>query len=353
MSAPKTAPHTFAMIIWGYHKQLFQFSAIENYHLHALAVAKELGYELEAYLINAHVRMEDDPNFDPAIKTTYHRGNLGLIRFLWKHRNSIVYANTVFWQNFVFVPLICRFAIFMAGDSIKRRSAIKQWIETTALRGYWRVRLVSPGEKTFLLSQGVPAKKCFVAPMPLDTKLFTPAHTPGIGLVFLGNVTPDNDFPTILAAVADVAERYPDVVLNIIGEIRIPEFHDLVAKHGIEKNIVLHGQKTHAEIAQLLPTFAVSVSTVISSGQHLSIYESALSGLSLCIPDTMQFNTVFQDFAHFHPLYDSAKLAQNIRDCLADPTAARERALACAAFVCAEYSAEALTPKMRALFTFD
>ncbi len=344
-------PDTFVTILWGYHSQLFRFAPIENYHLHALKIAKELGYRTEAYLISWKADIKDDPNVDRSISVTYHSGTLGMIRFLWRHRHSVVYANTVIWQNFLLVPLISKYAIFMAGDSIKRRSAFKQWIETTALRGYWRVRLVAPGEKTFLLSEGVPEKKCWVVPMPLATELFKPAAAPGTGLAYLGNVTPDNDFPTILAALAKVRAVRPETQLHILGEVRIPEWEQLVESNGVRDGIVLYGQKTHAEIAQLLPAFSICVSSVISSGQHLSIYESALSGLALCIPDTMQFNSVFAGMALFHPLYNAEKLGNNILYYLENPDERGRHAKAAESFVRTNFTAAVLEPRMKTLFT--
>lgn len=341
----------FVSIIWGYHAQLFNFTPVENYHLHALKIAKELGYTPEVYLIAPRVAIENDPNFDPDITVTHHRGTRGMIRFLWKHRNSVVYANTVIWQNFVLVPILCRFAVFMAGDSIRRRSWLKQKIETLALHGYWRVRLVAPGEKTFLLSEGIPKRKAWVVPMPLATDLFAPAATPGRDLVFLGNVTPDNDFPTILAALALVSQKIPDIKLHILGEVRIPEWDALVAENTVQGNIVLHGQQTHAQIASILPSFSICVSSVISSGQHLSIYESALAGLGLCIPNTMQFNSVFTDMALFHELYDSAGLAHNILQYLEQPALRSTHAQKAERLVREQFTAEVLEPKMKALFT--
>ena len=148
-----------------------------------------------------------------------------------------------------------------------------------------------------------------------------------------------------------MSKKNPDTKLHILGEVRIPEWDALVEANAVQNNLVLHGQQTHAQIATILPSFSICVSSVISSGQHLSIYESALAGLGLCIPNTMQFNSVFTDMALFHELYDSTGLAHNILQYLEQPELRSAHAKRAELLVREQFTAAVLEPKMKALFT--
>ncbi len=351
VSAVKPQPE-FVSIIWGYHKQFYGFSKVQNYQLEPLLLAKEKGYRPIAYMIDARVKISDDPNYRPGIEVAEHRDTPHMIAFLWRHRNALVYANSVIWQNLLLVPLLCRKAIFMAHDSIARRSKLKQFIENLALHGYWRIRVIAPGEKEFLVREGISPEKIFIAPIALDVALFKPAALPGKDIVYVGNVTPDNDIATILRAVLLARAQFPEIKLHIIGEVRVPEFHALVRQLGLKEAVVEHGFVPHQELADILPKFAIFVSSVISSGQHLSVFEAALSGLALCLPDTMQFNTVFKGAAQFHSLYSADQLATNILAYLADPKTAQRDNEKARALIMRGYTKEVTQQKLIELFSF-
>ncbi len=347
-----TQQKVFVSIIWGYHKQFFGFSKVQNYQLNALRLAKEAGYKTIGYMISPTVRIQDDPHFDPETQIVKYDGLWQMIRFLWINRHALVYANSVIWQNFLLVPLFCRKTVFMAHDSIIRRSRLKQFIETAALRFYWRIRVIAPGEKEFLVRQGIASGKIFVVPIAIDTYLFKPNITPGNDIVYLGNVTPDNDLPTILRAFAQVHMNKPKIKLHIIGEIRIPEFHELVDHLGIRSSIKEHGYIPHSELSRLLPTFAIFVNSAISSGQHLSVYEAALSGLALCLPNTIQFNTVFTDCALFHSLYNPDQLAINLNKYLENIELAHDHNIKARKLIIHGYTEMITDKKLDELFSF-
>lgn len=343
-------PENFVSIIWGYHKQFYGFSAAQNYQLAPLRLAKEAGYKTIAFMIDERADITKDPSFDPDTKVIRYKGVINFIKFLWNHRDDLVYANSVIWQNFFIVPFICKYAVFMAHDSIARRASIRQKIQNFALTHYWRVRVIAAGEKDFLIQQKISADKIFVAPMPLDSRLFKPASTAGKDIVFLGNVTPDNDIGTILKALKILSMRYPHIKLHIIGEVRVPEFYRYRDQLGITGNIVEHGYVTHQKLAELLPQFLIFVSSVISSGQHLSVFEAALSGLALCIPNTMQFSTVFKEAALFHPLYDDKALAENFMKYLSDPALIKRHNQRARDIIEESYSVERTNKQIKELF---
>ena len=97
----------FISIIWGYHEQLYTFSSVENYHLHALKVAKDLGYKPTAFLFDSKANIENDPNFDKDFEVVYYTGLFSYLYFLWSNRKNIFYANTFVWKSLI-VSLLCK-----------------------------------------------------------------------------------------------------------------------------------------------------------------------------------------------------------------------------------------------------
>lgn len=344
-------PGQFVSVIWGYHSQFYGFSKVQNYHLSVVDLARQLGYRTVILSMGERADITKDPNFDTQTEVVRYRSLWQFFRFLRRHRHSTVYANSVVWQNFL-LPFICRRAVFMAHDSIRRRSAFKQWLENLALRAYWRVRVIAPGERDFLERQGIDPKKVFVVPIAVDTSLFTYRETERRDIVHLANVTPDYDIPTVLRAFAEARRQVPGVRLHTIGEVRVPEFRSLVSSLGLGDAVVDHGALPHSKIAELLPGFAVYVTSVISSGQTLAAFEAALSGCALCLPDTMQFNSVFLGAALLHPLHDHRRLAENLVRYLQGESLARQHNAVARALIEQGYSQSTVNRKLRELFNF-
>ena len=63
---------TFVSIIWCYPKYFYNFAKEEHYHLHALKIAKDLGYEVVVLIRNEVGIIENDPLFDKSTKVIYY-----------------------------------------------------------------------------------------------------------------------------------------------------------------------------------------------------------------------------------------------------------------------------------------
>ncbi len=85
----------FVSIIWGYSTHMYAFAPEENYHLHALKVAKELGYKPCAIVRDGKKQMIDDPHFDPDIEVIDYKNAFQF--FFHVIRLSIV--KSVFYVN--------------------------------------------------------------------------------------------------------------------------------------------------------------------------------------------------------------------------------------------------------------
>ena len=351
----KNKPTNFTSIIWGYHKQLAKLSPLENYHLHDLKVAMDLGYKTEAMMIVSSAKIEDDANFPLGRITVNYYHNIGqYLLFLWRHRQNIIYANTFTWHSLI-SPLICRRAIFMGHDSVIRKTRLKQLLQDISFHLFSRIRVISAEEKDFLIQRGVKAEKIFVVPLTIDVSQFSSLQTDLArhNLIFLGNVTEDKNSPDILRALAIVKKKINDIKLEVVGEVRDPAFDKLCAELNLKDNIIVHGFISHDQLLPYLLKTKVYVNSSLSEGQCLAAYEAALAGNALCLPSTMSFRGVFKDKALFHDLFASESLAQNILSYLENEEKRRQHVSICQTFIRENYNPELIYNKTKKLFLYD
>lgn len=342
----------FVSIVWGYHSQLFTLAPVENYHLEAIRVAQDLGYQPTLYLIAARAKVEDDPHLPVGVRIVYHRSLIGYLRFLWTKRQAIMYANT--FTTLSFLPaFFSRRTIFMGHDSVRRKTWFKQLVQDVLLKKFSRVRVISEDERQFLLGRHLKDSQVVVGPLALDTGLFGSIRDgKRNGLVFLGNVTPDKDGITILKALARVREKIPGITLDVFGEVRDPEFIKMLTNLSLHTAVILHGFVPHSELPRYLGDFALYVNSSISEGQCLAAYEASLAGLAVCLPSTLSFRTVFKDTALFHELFDDNALAENIMRYIQEETLRTEHIARARSFITKEYSQQAVNARVRDLFLF-
>lgn len=341
----------FVDIIWGYHEQLAKLSPVENYHMQALEVANSLGYDLDILLINSAANIKNDPNFANRANICHYESIFKYIFFLFRNRKSLIYANTYTWQSFL-APFICRRVIFMGHDSVVRKNWKKQLIQDFVFRFFYKIRVISEGEKIFLEKRGIKSKKIFVIPLAIDVNNFYFSDKVARNnLVFLGNVTPDKNIKDILLALNEVVKMFPNLKLEIFGEIRDANFYSIVDSLGLKNNIIIHGFVPHSSLAPYLRKTLIYVNSSISEGQCLAAYEAVLAGNALCLPNTISFTDVFKDSALFHNLYDSSQLAKNIIKYLTDINLINNNVLCGQNYVLDNYTKEKINNQVEKLFS--
>lgn len=341
----------FVSVVWGYHKQLYTLSALENYHLRALNTAQNLGLNLRVVSISAQAPIEKDPHFPVNCLVERYRGWIWYIQYLLKHRKALIYANTFTLQSFI-VPFICSRTIFMGHDSVKRKTWFKQLLQNFVLRRFAKVRVVTEEEKQFLVHHGMDSDRIAVVPLAIDTDHFSETSTVSKkGLVFLGNATPDKDVVTILKAVGKVREKVPEITLDIIGEIRDEQVKNLISQLQLHDIVKVHGFVTHAELPKLLNQFLICINSSISEGQCLAVYEAALCGMALCLPITLSFSGVFKDKALFHEVGDYEQLAKNIEQYYSTPEIIPRYQQACQEMIRNNYSSVVIDQQLKDLFS--
>jgi len=345
----------FIAIIWGYHKQLFYFSFEENYHLNVLEIARNLGYNTLVYLINSLADIKEDTNFKSKFSDTkvlYYKNVVDYLFFLFSHRNSVIYANTLVWQSLISC-FFSKNSVFIAHDSVKRKSRIKQIIQNFFFHHFSRIRVITQQEKEFLIRQGIKKEKIKVVPLSIDVNLFKEIDfSERDGLVFLGNVTPDKNISAILKAFEIVKEKKPNIYLDIIGEIRDDNFFSLVKLLNLEDSVRLIGFVPQKDLYKHLNQYKIYVNSSISEGQCLAAYEAALCGVALCLPLTLSFSGVFKGMALFHEINDYKKLAENILLYLENENVRKKYVKMCKEKILKEYNFKVISEKIKDLLIF-
>lgn len=348
----------FVSFIHGYFHNLHQFSAEENYHLHALKVAKDMGYK-PIFILRGNEtdknEMETDPHFDPAIKIIMYKNFFHFLYQIIKYsaKSSVFYVNSYEWQSFT-VPFFTRHAIFMAHTQPKRQTVLKQYVQDFVYKFFWRIRLNNVTEKEYLLERGTKEKKLFVVPLVVAFDYFYKKEgDQRKDLVYFGNITKKKNLPTILRAVNIVRKDKPETILNVVGKIMDDEFQKVVDELNLSKNIKTYGFIPLDKLADTLNGNLIYINASFDEGQCVAVYDSALCGCALCLPNIMSFTGVFKDKALFHDVTDYEKLAKNILYYLNNPNKAEKDNEECIAMIKRDYNKEIVEKKMRVLFELN
>lgn len=349
----KTKPKKFISIIWGYSRNMYFFSPEENYHLHALKVAKSLGYSPVVLIKQVNGDIQNDPNFDKDIEVWEYKN---LFNYLWqilKNRKQLFYVNSYEWRSFL-VPFLVNKSVFMGHGQIMRSSAFKKNIQKFVFNFFSRIRLNNEYEEEYLIKTGIDKNKLFIAPLAVSNRYFYKEINPDRkNLVYFGNVTPTKNLSNILKAARLVVNKYKDVKLAVVGNIIDESFWLIVDALGLRDNIFHVGFLHQAELSQELNKFAIALNSSFSEGQCVAVYDAALCGCALCLPNIMSFGGVFRGKALFHEVNDPKKLAENIIFFLENPDIADAYNEKCREMIISNYNIETINKKLKILFTYD
>lgn len=345
----------FVSIIWGYSTHMYAFAPEENYHLHALKVAKELGYTPCAIVRDGKKQMIEDPHFDPAIEVIDYKNAFqfffNVIRLLLSR--SVFYVNSYEWQSFV-VPFLAWKTIFMAHTQPKRQTPKRQKIQNFVYRFFTTIRLNNEEEREFLLKEGANPEKLHVVPLVVSQDVFKITN-PNIAdrkdLVYFGNVTVKKNLPTIIKAYEQVRETKPDIKLHIVGRIHDLTVVDLIHASKHKDGIIQHGFLQNDQLVVELNKMLIYLNASFDEGQCVAVYDAALSGCALCLPNIMSFVGVYKDSALFHDVTDSSKMAENILHYINHPELIEKHRALNLDMIRKNYSTEVVEHKMRELFS--
>jgi glycosyltransferase involved in cell wall biosynthesis len=344
----------FISIIWGYSTHMYGFAPEENYHLHALKVAKELGYKPYVIIKGSRENMINDPHFDSGITVIEYQNFFQFLKevLTFSFQGALFYVNSYEWQSFI-IPFLAQKTIFMAHTQPKRQTQLKQTIQNFVYRFFSAIRLNNDEEKNFLLEQGVNPKKLHVVPLIVSQDVFKilDSNQERTDLVYFGNVTAKKDIPTIINAFELVKKTYPKIKLHIIGNIWNQNTQNRIDSSLHKKDIILHGFLPNETLVQELNKRLIYLNSSFDEGQCVAVYDAALSGCALCLPSIISFVGVFKDKALFHDVSNHNKLAQNIIYYLQNPNLIIQYRRTCIEMITEEYSIQKVESKLKDLFT--
>ena len=344
----------FVSIIWGYPKYFHNFTKEEHYHMHALKVAKDLGYEVLVIIKNQPGIIENDPLFDKNIKVIYYSNLFNYIYQIIKYslKGSIFYVNSVEPQSLI-VPFLARKTVFYGATHPMRQNWLKQKIFNLSMRFFSKIRLDNAEGKNFLLKYGIKEEKLKVVSISMsfrDYKILNNKKERK-DLVYFGNITTKKNLPTIIKACNLVCEKYPEIKLNIIGKE-----YDKIDDKIISKNLITikHGFIEKAEdVNKLLNNYLIYLNSSFDEGVCVAVYNAALAGCALCLPKIMSFTGVFKDMALFHEVSNHEQLAKNIIYYLENPQIAYEHNKLCREMIMKNNNYQKISEELKELFTFQ
>lgn len=343
----------FVSIIWGYPKYFYNFAPEENYHLHALTVAKNMGYEVIVLLRNQKGVIENDPVFDKSTQVIYHTNIFNYLFHVIKYslKGSVFYVNSVETLSLI-VPFLAKKTIFTGLTHPVRQTNLKQRIFNLSMSFFSRIRMDNEEGKDFLLKYGIAEKKLIVLPLSMsfrDYKIL-PAQGERLDMVYFGNITNKKNLPTIIRACNIVCEKYPDIKLHLIGKEYDKIDNNLVSK---KLKIVKYGFIEKPEdVNKLLNKFLIYLNSSFDEGICVAVYNAALAGCALCLPKIMSFVGVFKDKALFHDVTDHEQLAKNIICYLENPQIASAHNKLCREMIIKNNNYQKVSDDMKKLFTF-
>jgi glycosyltransferase involved in cell wall biosynthesis len=238
----------------------------------------------------------------------------------------------------------------------KRTSWLRQLIFEAVIIFTNRVRINNTTEQSFLMGRGVNKNKLYVVPIAVDSSQFyncNPGHLKRKDIFYYGNTTTQKGIPTILEALVEVRKKLPETRLHIIGSRGNYNPEQDILRLGLTDIVIQHGAFLHGEkLNSILNQYSVFVLSTKAEGQCLAVYESALSGAALCIPNIMSFTDIFEHKALFHEFGDKDTLAENIITYLSNPDIATKHNQLAVDMILSEYNEEVVKQAFVKLLTF-
>lgn len=345
----------FVSIIWGYFPHMYQFAPEENYHFHVLDVARKMGYKLVVLIRQGEGLIQKDPLFQDDITVIDYKNIFHylyqVIRFTIK--GAVFYVNSIEPQSLI-IPFVSRKAVFFSHTHPVRKTKLKQAFFNTIMRVFSRIRLNNNEEKMFLSEQGVRTNKLFVVPLAISTEKYRFENDYSIrkDLVCFGNITLKKNLPTVIKAFEIILMSKPETKLHIVGQMLEDNISQMIKSNGLEKNILFHDFLPLEKVCETLNKFSIYINSSFDEGQCVAVYNAALSGCALCLPEIMSFRGVFKEKALFHESVAHEKLAENILHYLNNPAMIRAHNQSAREMIIRDYNYNRISQDLTSLFVY-
>lgn len=373
----------FINFIHGYFKSLQEFSLSENYHLHVFIGAKKAGYNKFFLIIREGMDiLKEDSNlkilkdeYDIDILILDYKNIFNFYYLLLKFslvsfkQGVLIYFNSHELETYLGLIFSKIFSfgkiknVFMAHTQPKRgglgNANLKQFLQDKILFKFFtdRIRLNNITEEEYLINNKVKKEKLFILPLVVDERIFTKVkdYKDRKDLLYFGQLSKKKNIPTILKALKEIHnnKNYDYVKLNIVGketgyflkeDLEILDIVNIVNKYGF---VPLK------DLNNILNNFLIYLNDSQDEGQCVAVFEAALSGCALCLPNIMSFKDVFKNKALFHEVGDYKKLSENIIYYLENPGLIKDHNEKNIKMIREEYNSNIIEEEMSTLFTFN
>ena len=313
----------FISIIWWYHHQIFWFHKEQNYHMLPIEVMKEHWYDCEIFSIGNTVDISADPNFIQETKIIYYKNLIQFLCYIRKHRNDILYANSLTLKTLI-VWVLWKYTIFCPHSFPFWNSPLKKMIIFFLYRFFKKIRVNNTEELSKI--NKIRPNLWFICPLCVSGTFLNTDMSGRTWGVWIWNLTPIKNPFLLIQAWKIIKEKQMDFQITIIWEDRFLQsgknFQDIIQEHQLEEIIIYVWVKSHTEIQKYLWKSMIYINTSISEWQCLWVYEWALAGNALCLQNIMSFPSVFQKNALYHD--NPTELVENICKFLKDESLRKE-----------------------------
>ena len=159
-------------------------------------------------------------------------------------------------------------------------------------------------------------------------------------ILYVGSIFNRRHLPELAAAVSRIAQKHPEVRLEVVGDDRTYPRQDLAGLTAASGGrITLRAYVSDAELASLYQSAGVFAFLSDYEGFGLTPLEAMASGLPVVVGDTPVAREVYGDAARYVPTTDVDAIAAGLESQLFDPRE-REAVLGAVAGVLGRYSWE-------------
>ncbi len=309
----------FAFVL--YHPTLFLLDRESHYHFWPCSVMSEIGYEVEIVAFWDGIRIEDDPNFDPRFTVKYVHSTIEALWYAWKNRDAVWYINTFVLPSLL-MGIVTKKSIFFGHEQVFASEyspfyRLKRMIIKCCYPFFTKIRVINEHDKNWLSKEGF-KNKWIVIPLVISEKNRKSTISPEPNILMLGHIVfPKKDPETMIHALSRVIEKYPYTKIYQVGDnvsSRNDEgktFEEILRSQWIRENFILYGKRKESLRELDLPT-SIYINSSFQEGQCIAVYDGALLGNALCLPDISSFRGILDGNYKTHSVYDYEKLAENI-----------------------------------------
>jgi len=314
---------------------------VTNYFLGPCYAMADVGYTTELVCLVKDKKLKPFPIDEHKVKVIYLTSFLSYFTYLLKNRKNIIYANSRTFQTLC-VPFFSKNSFFVShGNPIPgvENFFLKRWIKISsyklALSLFKGIRAISKAEFEILNNWLIGFNKVRYIPLVVDHKYYSQNLLPSKGIKKKYNI-PSHKKIILFFAVFSPRKR-PEVLIQALSILKQkrndffvifsgPDYmkdegkktvYQQVQEEGLVQETLFTGKIEPDKIKEIFTITDIAVSTSAHEGAPVAIAEAAARGVGLCLSNIPGFREY--DYAFFHEIGDSKKLAQDLEKYLDNP----------------------------------